>query len=510
MRISLKLSPHLRRDAILATTIWTAVIVLGACWHLWEVYENTLESARIQASYSFEKDVVYRHWAAGHGGVYAPVTEKTRPNPYLSHLPNRDVTTTSGLELTLINPAYMTRQVHEIGRKKLGHQSHITSLDPIRPQNAPDAWEASALRALEQGQAVVSSIETLHGQKHMRLMRPLITEKGCLKCHAVQGYKEGDLRGGISVSVPMAPLWANMLGHMVSVTINYVLIWLLGLGGIGIGALCLERRVRDRDRAREKLAQSELYYRSLIKNMHEDILVIDSDYRITDMNNSALRTLGAKREDIIGRHCYEVSHGLDSPCHQHGERCGLRTVFDTGKHCNIQHKHLAADGTPVPVDLLMSPLKDADGTVTHVVEAARDLTDLVRTHRAMQKSEERFRGIFDNMTSGVAIYEAVDDGKDFLFVDFNPAEEWSEKISRGELVGKRLTEIFPNLAKSGFLDALQRVWRTGEPEYCPVSHLKDAQARGQQAQGQRECYIYRLASGEIIAVYSDATKHKDA
>ena len=139
------------------------------------------------------------------------------------------------------------------------------------------------------------------------------------------------------------------------------------------------------------------------------------------------------------------------------------------------------------------------------VEAARDLTDLVRTHKAMQKSEERFRGIFDNMTSGVAIYEAVDEGKDFVFVDFNPAEEWIEKISRSDVVGKRLTAVFPHVAELGFLDVLQRVWRTGEPEYCPISHRKDAQAKG-----PRECYVYRLASGEIIAVYSDATKRKDA
>jgi hypothetical protein len=90
------------------------------------------------------KDVVYRRWNAGHGGIYVPVTDETPPNPYLE-VPERDITTQSGVVLTLMNPAYMTRQVHELGAKAFGIQGHITSLNPIRPANAPDSWEARAL-----------------------------------------------------------------------------------------------------------------------------------------------------------------------------------------------------------------------------------------------------------------------------------------------------------------------------------------------------------------------------
>jgi hypothetical protein len=72
--------------------------------------------------------------------VYVPPTDNTLPNPYLANIPDRDVTTTSGKQLTLLNPAYMTRQVFALGEVQYGTRSHITSLNPIRPDNAADAW----------------------------------------------------------------------------------------------------------------------------------------------------------------------------------------------------------------------------------------------------------------------------------------------------------------------------------------------------------------------------------
>ena len=83
---------------------------------------------------------------------------------------------------------------------------HITSLNPIRPENGPDDWEAGALRAFDQGAAEVSTVATYQNDPYMRLMRPLYVEENCLPCHAKQGYVVGQVRGGISENVPLAPL----------------------------------------------------------------------------------------------------------------------------------------------------------------------------------------------------------------------------------------------------------------------------------------------------------------
>jgi len=49
--------------------------------------EITLVEARIQPHVAYRKDILSPRWNVGHGGVYVPVTEKTQPNPYLSHIP---------------------------------------------------------------------------------------------------------------------------------------------------------------------------------------------------------------------------------------------------------------------------------------------------------------------------------------------------------------------------------------------------------------------------------------
>jgi len=228
-----------------SVVLWSILVGLSLTWNLRTEKSGILEAARIEARAGFDKDVVYRRWNAGFGGVYAPVTEVTQPNPYLD-VPERDITTSLGKELTMINPAYMTRQVHELALKAYGIRGHITSLDPIRPANAPDPWETRALKAFQAGLKEASSVEEIEGSDHMRLMRPLLTEQSCLKCHAAQGYKLGDIRGGISVSTPMAPHTAIAQSHILALCVGHGLLWLAGLVGIGLGFRRLNHQIQKR------------------------------------------------------------------------------------------------------------------------------------------------------------------------------------------------------------------------------------------------------------------------
>lgn len=227
---------------------WTFAVGASGAWNLHEIRRETLEGARITARAAHFKDVIYRRWNAAHSGIYAPVTKDLQPNPYLT-VPERDVETKSGRKLTLVNPAYMTRMAHEIQEKVEGVRGHITSLQPIRPGNAPDPWETEALKALGRGEREVSSVEVMQGKPFLRLMRPLVTEKACLGCHGAQGYKEGDIRGGISVSVPIEPLWSGARSNVVSSIAGHAGLWFLGVLGILGGARRLEHSIADRDQA---------------------------------------------------------------------------------------------------------------------------------------------------------------------------------------------------------------------------------------------------------------------
>ncbi|MEA3363535.1 MAG: diguanylate cyclase [Thermodesulfobacteriota bacterium] len=220
-------SVNLGKYAIAAIILWSAVISLSLYVNYQLNSKHLMDIGTTIARSSFEKDILYRRWNAAQGGVYAKESELTIPNQYL-YVPERDISTPAGTQLTMINPAYMTRQVHEIGQRKNGIQGHITSLNPIRPENKPDSWEKQALESFEQGIKEVSSIEIMNGESYLRWMKPLITEQRCLQCHQKQGYKLGQIRGGISQSVPMSLLDNVMKGTLNALWFKHLSIWLIG------------------------------------------------------------------------------------------------------------------------------------------------------------------------------------------------------------------------------------------------------------------------------------------
>lgn len=232
--------------------IWTAGVLASLGWNIYQLKQSILRAAQTSAEISYNKDVIYRRWVAMQGGVYVSVSEMTPPNPYLK-VPHRDIKTPDGLSLTLINPAYMTRQVNELALEMQNFQGHITSLNPIRPENYPDSWEREALKSFERGIKEISSLEMTSGKEFFRLMYPFVTEKSCLKCHELQGYKEGDIRGGISVSIPMAPLRAIERSLMIKLTLAHSFLWIFGLTGIGIITRRLRRQTLQREKAEEEV-----------------------------------------------------------------------------------------------------------------------------------------------------------------------------------------------------------------------------------------------------------------
>lgn len=230
----LKPVEDIKRFTLLAAIFWSAAIAVSFCWGLYHVRTSSKELELNQAIQSLDKDLLYRRWASMHGGVYVPVTEKTPPNPYLKDIPERELVTPSGRLLTLVNPAYMTRQVFELAREgNSGVRGHITSLKPHRPGNEPDKWERSALLSFqEQGKLEVSSYEQLDGKPYLRLMRGFYIEQSCLKCHAYQGYKLGDIRGGISVSIPLDIFIKQEQHKLRTIIAGLIIMWLLGSGFI--------------------------------------------------------------------------------------------------------------------------------------------------------------------------------------------------------------------------------------------------------------------------------------
>lgn len=221
--------------AVLAVLAWTTTLVASLTANIVQTRREAIERARSEARGAFFKDVLYRKWAAGHGGVYAPVSETTQPNVFLTDVEEREILTPSGRLLTLINPAYMSRQVWELQHGSSELRSRLTSLKPIRPANSPDDWERMALESFENGSDEYSSLEIVDGREVIRFMGSLVTESTCLECHAHQGYKIGDVRGGISVHVPMSRHREAMRGFLAALGFSHLVVCLIGVLGLAIG-----------------------------------------------------------------------------------------------------------------------------------------------------------------------------------------------------------------------------------------------------------------------------------
>ncbi len=192
---------HLKRLVVYILTGVFIFLLFDFYQEVQTIKKNKQEILGNAAYQTFFKNLLYRRWVAMHGGVYVPVTSDTPSNPYLD-VENKDVITTDSLRLTLVNPAYMTRQAFDLSNK-LGTEEveKITSLNPINPVNAPDPWEAKVLRMFENGTESYSEFDTINGREFYRYMHSLVVEESCLQCHQYQGYKLGDLRGGISVAI---------------------------------------------------------------------------------------------------------------------------------------------------------------------------------------------------------------------------------------------------------------------------------------------------------------------
>lgn len=406
-----------------AAIAWTMVAAFSLGWTYFQHKQEIIEIARSEAQAAYNKDVTYRLWNAKHGGVYVPISSDTKPNPYLSHIPERDITTPSGRLLTLINPAYMIRQEHELEKSRYGIIGHLTSLKPVNPDNMPDQWEAKALKDFERGILEVSSIENINGEDYMRFMRPLATEYGCLKCHATQGYRVGDIRGGLSLSVPMKPLWTATRQHIIYNWLGHVLFWTLGLIMIVWGSKNLLRKT-------SKIMESELRYRMLFNNSNDAIFVHglsgDMPGNFLEVNDVACQRLGYTREELLAL----SPDDIDDPASQNNIPEITRKLAGEG-NVLFEAVHVAKDGKRISVEI-NAHLFEIGGQTT-VLSIARDISERKRSEKRLQAERDRLKSILDSMPDGVYI---ASQGHDIEYINPVIGKEF------GPVSGRKCYEYF--------------------------------------------------------------------
>ncbi len=267
---------HLRLALVAVGVGGTAMILGSLWWNVSLVRRSTLETARIQAGVAHEEEFAFRRWNTLHGGVYVLSGEKEPPDESLADIPEREVVTTTGVRLSLVTFAGMSRQAHDLAEQAGQNlRGRLTSLRPLRPENAPDDWERAGLLAIERGEASDAHAPSrIYGREYMRLLKPLRTEALCLDCHRDPREKIGGLRGAVSLAVPMEGLRAIERHNVLTLVLAHAGLWLAGALALLLGGRLLLRTERARTLAEHGLAERarELAASNRMKDLFADVM----------------------------------------------------------------------------------------------------------------------------------------------------------------------------------------------------------------------------------------------
>jgi PAS domain S-box-containing protein len=212
-------------------------------------------------------------------------------------------------------------------------------------------------------------------------------------------------------------------------------------------------------------------------------------------NSSIAAMLGYSQNEMNGKHLFEFMN------EKNVEIC--KKLFEKRKQGEAEQHEFEfrkKDGSPFYALLQTSPIIDEN---KKFIGAIASVIDISQKKMSEVELQNKYRNLFENIYNGVVVYEALNDGEDFIIKDLNKACEKIELVERKNLVGKNVLEVFPGLKEFGLYEVFQRVFRTGIPEHHPVSYYSD-----KRIAGWRENYVYKVSGNEIVAVYEDTTERK--
>ena len=223
----------------------------------------------------------------------------------------------------------------------------------------------------------------------------------------------------------------------------------------------------------------------LVETMVDGVMVIDTQGRIVDLNPAMETIIGVPADKVLGHEAAEVLANWEE----------LLYCLQDGKDTQTEIQ-LVKNNLVLFYDLLIS-------TIFYRRNLKSGQLILLRNITRYKFAENEFRELFQNMRSGVAVYQSVDEGRDFVFKRLNAAAEHLTQIKSKDAIGKKVTTVFPGIKEFGLLEVFKRVWRTGKPEHYPTRLYKDERISLWFAN-----YVYKLPSEEIVAVFNDITNRK--
>lgn len=443
--------------SLILALCWSCTVVTSLVWNIYlqknEIYEIALNIARTY----LENDNRYRRWNASQGGVYLPLPVDESGRVLNFDIPEHYVSTPSGRILTLTDHSTMMKQVYELAARESEVKSRSASLDPLGPQSVADAWETEALMSFERGSDEAADTVTVDGKEYIRLMRPFYIEEGCLSCHGQQGYKIGDIRGGISVMLPMELIGTVHQNQMKILWWGHFLWWLLGLSGIGLSYVGMRRRISERERAEEISEKLKRQQERILGAAGEGIYGADNNGALTFMNPASAKMLGLEPAAVLGQQTHGLWHHSKSDGSPYPvEECLVYSSSRDGKVYQVAEEVFwRKDGTCFPVEYTSTPIVE-DGKIFGSVVVFTDITERKKAEEEMARIRQHLQNILDSMPSVLA---GVDINGNITL--WNREAEKITGLGAGDVRGRALRDLFPVLFAQ--LDSIKTIIAEQKP-----------------------------------------------
>ncbi|MDR3682132.1 MAG: EAL domain-containing protein [Geothrix sp.] len=378
---------HLRRQVLLGALIWTLAIsaFLGIGVHY--SHRENRDLALTRARENFQKEVLISLMITQPGGGYALPGRAT-----LAEAPVRRGITSGEMPFARGIPAHLSQISHDLGLEEPLLKGHMTSLNPLRPENAADPWERKALQELHAGQREYWEVVTSAGRPELRFMGALVTLEGCLGCHAAQGHKVGDIRGGISFTLPLSQD-SRVLGgsHNLAMSAGLGIVWMIGILVILLAGRWNLNRREERRRANEALRESEEQLRTIFETSEAGIILVSPDGNIRFANHRMAEMFGTTHLDLIDTPYTDHLHASDL---QDG-RERLHQIFDEEmRSIYWDRRYVRVDGTDFWGHISGRRLDNPDGSPKAFVAVITDITERKDHERRLEHLAH-----FDSLTS---------------------------------------------------------------------------------------------------------------
>ncbi len=304
---------------------WSSLIACLAALSIYLQNHNIKHLASNQALSYVIRTKDLNSWLINHGGILVPTTPDLLPDPLITTQPH-SIKTLAGRQYTLLNHASFINKTRQQFSTIWKAKVKMTDLKPINPANVPDDWEREALRKFAKGGVAESQYVDFNNEAAFRYMEPFITEESCLPCHAHQGYKLGEVLGGISITLPMTTFEKHKADDANILLGTFFAIWFMGVAGIRLSYRRLlnldsqkteaehklrqqneeldrlvDERTVDLKNSLHELKKSTLLREAAFQATFDSIIILGENNRIIAINEVGAARLNHEPADMIGK-----------------------------------------------------------------------------------------------------------------------------------------------------------------------------------------------------------------